>query len=259
MPLLHDRRQALGATPAVHALIIGVSEYPFLAGGAQPVADSWGMDQLTSTAATAHTVFEWLRTAQLPLPLATCRVLLAPSAVTEGHRAGLTHTPTLVNVLADASDWRDDAATHPDNITFFYFAGHGVQRNKEDAVLCLHDFRKPPAPALTNAIDLTTLRGGMSPSGSRPNIARTQFYFVDACRVQPAQFAKFQPLQTSAVFDIDLDGQDDRCSPVFYASVSNHVAGAIPGVQTLFSRALLECLRGDAGDSLGEDAAGNPQ
>jgi hypothetical protein len=99
----------------------------------------------------------------------------------------------------------------------------------------------------------------MSPSGARPNIARTQFYFIDACRVQPAQFANFQPLQTSALFDLDLDGQDDRCSPVFYASVSNHMAGAIPGVQTLFSKALLECLGGDAGDSLGEDANGDPQ
>ena len=27
----------------------------------------------------------------------------------------------------------------------FYFAGHGVQRDNEDAVLCLQDFREPPA------------------------------------------------------------------------------------------------------------------
>ena len=260
MSLLYDDRAAIGANPGVHAFIIGVSHYPFLAGGANAVADPWDLRQLTSSAASAHKIFEWIKTARLPVPLVTCRVLLSPSP-SEPHLAGVADEATFDNVFADAHAWREDARTHAANITFFYFAGHGVQRDKEDAVLCLHDFRQPPAtaPALRRTIDLATLRAGLSPSTTQPNIARTQFYFVDACREQPAQTKNFKDLKTGDLWDIELDGQDDRSSPIFYASVSNHVAGAIPGVQTLFSKALLACLEGEAGDSLGEDAAGNPE
>ncbi|HET9372423.1 MAG TPA: caspase family protein, partial [Vicinamibacterales bacterium] len=144
--------------------------------------------------------------------------------------------------------------------TVFYFAGHGVQRDKEDAVLCLQDFREPPAaaPALRRAIDLATLRAGLSPSSSQPNVARTQFYFVDACREQPEQAKNFKDLKTGDLWDIELDGQDDRSSPIFYGSISNQVAAAVPGARTLFNQALLACLTGDGGDSLGVDGAGDP-
>ena len=261
MSLLIDNRAALGANPGVHALIIGVSRYPFLAGGDAPVADPWDMGQLTSAASSAHALVEWLKTARLPEPLATCRVLLSPStAANEAPLAGLVDLATFDQVFAAAHDWRQDAASHPSNITLFYFAGHGVQRDKEDAVLCLRDFREPPpaAPSLRRAIDLTTLRAGMSPSSSQPNIARTQFYFIDACREQPAQASHFKELKTGDLWDIELDGQDDRSSPIFYASVSNQTANGVPGGQTLFNQALLGCLGGDAGDSLGVDPAGDP-
>jgi hypothetical protein len=259
LTLLFDDRPAIGANPGVHALVIGVSAYPFLADGATAVPDPWGMGQLTSTAASAFKMFEWLkRTAkQLPVPLATCRVLLSPSAQ-ESSLKGVADEATVNNVLAAANDWRKDAGTNRDNVTFFYFAGHGVQRTKEDAVMCLRDFLEPLGSSLRNAIDLATLRAGMSPSATRPDIARTQFYFVDACRAQPTELAQFEPLETTAVFNKDLSGEDDRCSPIFYASVSNHLAAAIPGVQTMFSQALFECLEGDAGDSLGDDAQGDP-
>jgi hypothetical protein len=257
--LLFDDRPALGANPGVHALVIGVSSYPFLIGGAKAVANPWGMGQLTSTAASAFKMFEWLKRtrAQLPVPLATCRVLLSPSPQ-EAHLNGVADEATVANMLAAANDWRNDASTDRDNVTFFYFAGHGVQRTKEDAVMCLRDFLEPLGSSLRNAIDLATVRAGMSPSKTRQDIARTQFYFVDACRVQPSELKEFEPLETTAVFNKDLSGEDDRCSPIFYASVSNHAAAAIPGVQTLFSQALIECLDGDAGDSLGDNPEGDP-
>ena len=259
MTLLFDDRPALGDNPGVHALVIGVSSYPFLTDGARAVAKPWGMGQLTSTAASAFKMFEWLKrtSAQLPVPLATCRVLLSPSS-REPHLIGAADEATVANVLSAANDWRNDASTNRDNVTFFYFAGHGVQRTKEDAVMCLRDFLEPLGSSLRNAIDLATVRAGMSPSATREDIARTQFYFVDACRVRPSELSAFEPLETTAVFNKDLSGEDDRCSPIFYASVSNHAAAAIPGQQTLFNQALIECLEGDAGDSLGDDPQGDP-
>jgi hypothetical protein len=254
--LVIDNRTAVGAGPGTHALIIGVSEYPHLAGGSAPVADPWGMEQLTSTATSANKVFEWLKTARLPAPLATCRLLLSPSTA-EAALAGIADHATVDNVIADADGWRTDASAHAGNVTFFYFAGHGIQRTKEDAVLCLRDFRRTPGPALRQAVDLATIRAGMSPAPGRTEIAKSQFYFIDACRVQPEQQTRFEPLETTGVFDKDLAGEDDRSSPIFYSSISNKAALALPDQQTLFSKALLECLTGAAGDSLGEDAAGN--
>ena len=261
MALLIDNRAALNGEPGVHALIVGVSHYPFLEGGESPVADPWDLRQLTSAASSAHAMFDWLTRARLPVPLATCRVLLSPSqSPSEAPLVGLTEEATFDNVFAEAHAWRQDAGSHQSNITVFYFAGHGVQRDKEDAVLCLHDFRKPPAsaPALRHTIDLATLRAGLSPSSSQPNIARTQFYFVDACREQPEQTKNFKALKTGDLWDIELDGQDDRCSAIFYASISNQVASAVPGGRTLFNQALIDCLQGEGGDSLGFDDAGEP-
>ena len=256
MSLVFDARAAI-AGPGMHALIVGVSAYPHLAGGTSPVADPWGMGQLTSTANTAHKIAEWLKTAQLPVPLATCRLLLSPSPAEP--LAGIADPATVDNLIVDADGWRTDASTDRDNMTLFYFAGHGIQRTKEDAVLCLQDFRKTPGPALRETVDLATIRAGMSPAPGRDDIARTQLYFVDACREQAAEQSKFEPLETSAVFDKDLAGEDDRTSPIFYSAISNHPAMSLPGGQTLFSTALLDCLKGAAGDSLGEDAMGNPR
>jgi hypothetical protein len=254
--LVIDNRPALAGQPGVHALIIGVSAYPHLAGGTAPVADPWGMSQLTSTATTAQKIVDWLASALLPVPLATCRLLLSPSPA-EAALAGTAAAATVDNLLVEADLWRQDASTNRDNVTLFYFAGHGIQRTKEDAVLCLQEFRKTPGPALRETVDLATIRAGMSPAPGRDDIARTQFYFVDACREQTVEQSKFEPLETSAVFDKDLAGEDDRASPIFYSSISNHPAMSVPGGQTLFSTALIDCLRGAGGDSLGEDAAGN--
>ena len=106
MSLLFDKRAEIGAnSPGVHALIIGVSQYPFLDGGATPVAEPWGLGQLTSAAASAHAVFEWLKTAKMSAPLATCRVLLSPSAAAnEAPLAGLTDPATFDNVFAEQTD-----------------------------------------------------------------------------------------------------------------------------------------------------------
>ena len=145
MSLLFDARAALTGQPGMHALVVGVSAYPHLAGGADPVADPWGMGQLTSTASSAHMIFEWLKAAQLSVPLATCRLLLSPSPG-EAALSGVAEPATVDNLLREADAWRRDASTNRDNATLFYFAGHGIQRTKEDAVLCLQDFRRTPGP-----------------------------------------------------------------------------------------------------------------
>jgi hypothetical protein len=110
--------------------------------------------------------------------------------------------------------------------------------------------------ALTNAIDTGNICAGMAPTLSFPNIARTQLYFVDACRVLPEEFRRFERMQTTAAFDVELNSRDDRRAPIFYAAIPGTVANGLRGKQSLFSAALLEALAGSAGDA-DEDPQGN--
>jgi hypothetical protein len=257
--LIIDRRQQLGNEPGFHAVIIGVSSYPFLAGGATAVPDAWGMSQLSATATSANEIAEWLSRAEadkrLPRRLATLRLLLSP-APTESLPA--TAAATLTNTRDALREWRKDCNTQRDNVGLFYFAGHGVQRSKEDAALCLEDFLDPNGTLLERAISISDIRDGMAPGPGFEQIARTQMYFVDACRVQPAALANFVTPSTSTVFNATLSGNDDRSSPIFFASVSNKAALSIPAKQTLFSMAVLECLEGEAGEVVDELPNGDP-
>lgn len=260
--LLFDDRPALGNAAGLHALIVGVGSYPYLRDGARAVADHWDMTQLSSTASSAYKVYEWLRRAhdegRLSVPLATCRVLLSPTPG-EGHMAGIGLPATLANLGPTAQAWREDCKTQRDNVAFFYFAGHGVQRTTEDAVLCLEEFRQPGFADLFHAVSLANIRGGMAPAPNFDEIARTQLYFADACRVRPESFSKFEEMNTTDVFKVSLAGRDDRCSPIFYSAISNQAASAVPGRQTLFSRGILECLDGEAGDVVGQTDTGEAQ
>jgi Caspase domain len=174
--------------------------------------------------------------------------------------AGLAERPTLMNFIQAAQGWRDAAATNPDGMAFFYFAGHGLQRTKDDAVLLLDEFggMPPGADPLVTSVDLRTLFYGMAPSTDFPNVARTQLYVVDACRNHPKQFNNFEQLHTAGVFQVALSGRDDRIAPIFYAAVPDSKGYAIAGRHTVFSQQLLRCLESGAARPGAEDATGNP-
>jgi hypothetical protein len=99
----------------------------------------------------------------------------------------------------------------------------------------------------------------MSPTPAFDEVARTQLYFYDACRVRPKKLDTLAGTEPNAVFEDALEGKDDRCCPIYYGSISNHPAQAVPGDQTLFSLAVLECLKGDAAQTVGETAGGDVQ
>src|SRR5262249_28177934 len=127
-----------------------------------------------------------------------------------------------------AKAWRDDAARHRKNVAVFFFSGHGFLRTKDDSLMLLHDFADPAEGPLTNAADIRSLLFGMSPSPQRPEMARTQLFIVDACRVRPEAFEGFETSAPPAVFELPLDGEDDRCAPVFFSAIPNAPAGAVP-------------------------------
>jgi hypothetical protein len=243
--------------PALHALVVGVSAYPHLPGGdGEQVGVSQGMRQLSATATSAVELKRWLEEAapRLPVPLGSVRLLLSPSP------AELAVDPTLADGAREATRerfreealaWRKVCAEDPENIALFYFAGHGVQRSNSDMVLLLSDFADAEGNPLANAVDVHNLFGGMAVSASRPAMARTQLWFVDACRNYPAQFRGFAEHSATQIFDVELlDGPDTRCAPIYFGALPGGSAYSMPGDRTLFSRALFEALEHSGGTKL---------
>lgn len=244
--------------PGLHALIAGVSNYPNLPGpSGPPGAVGFGMVQLTSTALTAYLMYEWLigahEAGQLPYPLSTCRVLLAPqpeevaASTRQGPGIAALGAPgcSVATLQEAAAAWRADAAQRRDDASLFYFAGHGIQKSRNDQVLLLDTFGAP-GPLASHSVDVNSLRNGMAPTQAHPEIARVQFYFVDACRNMPPGLTTFEDLKVSPVFDVVRSGIDDRRAPIFFASLPDGKAQAVRGEQTLFSLALRRCLAGRA-------------
>lgn len=285
-PELIYQDKSLDGRPALHALIAGVSDYAYLpAVGLPETPPSLGMRPLSSTSLTAYLIVDWLLQAaeegRLEQPLGTVRLLLSPTpaevAKTMAPSAETTfrlppmdrlQVPRcdLFRFRAAADKWRKSGRVNRQGATFFYFSGHGIQRNRSDQLLLLDSFGAG-GPLGQHAVDTSSLTQGMAPHSNdpnfpnpetaRPDIARTQFYFVDACRSVPRQTITYEQMRASAVFDVESPNMpDDRRAPVFYASIPHGTAQAIPGKQTLFSMALLRCLKGEAAQAPDVTATG---
>jgi hypothetical protein len=245
MGLIFDQRAALGAGPACHALIVGVSAYPHLPGGSDATAMQlhFGLRQLSSAALSARTICDWLKDAKLAKPLATVRLLLSPAAGEVIDPA--VESGTLDHFIRDAAQWRSDASRHQENMTFFYFAGNGFSLSQGEHVLAMQDFGDGVGPALRHTVKVHNIVDGMAPMIS-PDIGRTQLFFIDGNRRRPSELLAYPSLQPTAVFDGAPNGIDDRTTAIFYAALPDSEAYAYIGQPTFFSRALVKCLEGAA-------------
>lgn len=275
MTLFFKRKQRKNEiTPGFHVLITGVSKYPNLP---TQQSDSCCMGQLVTPAQTAYKIYRWLLDKQenLLVPLATIRLLLSPSedekleiykASQKGELSKLTNqnTPcTLKNFLKAADDWCQDASSHTDNMTFFYFVGHGLQTSNDNSLLLLQDFRGRDGDIGKNSVEINNIHKGMAPSEKHPDIARTQLYFVDACRNrwdECHELNDYNSVNPTPVFSDLKTKLDDRCAPIYFATIPGATAQGIPAQkQTLFSKALLECLDNYAASNEKEDEQGEVQ
>jgi Caspase domain len=242
------------ASPGTHALIIGVSDYPFADGpDASALGQSFELESLTTAARSASEVAAWLLNeyCNTDVPLASLRVLLSPAAGESIHPDIAAHLngpapATRAAVEAELRQFRADCRRNPLNAAFVYIAGHGIQLNKRGAVVLLHDFGDPEhVTELQGAIDVVGCHDGMEENG----IAQTQIWFCDACRQEPAIARRFERLEGALTLSEGL-GQV-QASPLFLASSSRQNAFAeIDGI-SIFSQALLWALRG--GGATGPD------
>jgi hypothetical protein len=264
MTLVLDERAALQGQPRLHVFIAGVSYYTHLPGGdpQQKAAKAYGMQQLSSTALTAYKVYRWLveHGDQLPLPLATVRLLLSPAQAeldAEPGMVGLADRCTRRNFAVEAHGWRTDASLSNDDMTLFYFAGHGVQRQKDDAVMLLENFADPFDGPLTNAVAIENFFNGMAPpTDPAQKVARKQLYFLDSCRIAPGEFRASEWMNVPDLWAPDRNGPDNRLASLFFAAIPGTKAYALRLQQSVFSLALFKCLEGSGGEPMEEDEQG---
>ena len=240
-------------TPGVYALVVGVSAYPFLEGGATPAPDTHGLGQLLSSASTAARLFDWLRGSfrRQNLPVVWCYLLLSPTSEERARfdAEGLTHyaEPNYANLRTAIQAWTGNVPANPpaseNSRTLFFFSGHGVQSNRK-GVLLPSDYLDPSLgkPDFQNCIGVEDLREWMEESPVAEHVA-----LLDACRNE------FSPLASkgASAHGVFPKNPPTGAPPLSAASLAatspNAVAYQMPGHPlTFFGQAVLEALGGSA-------------
>jgi hypothetical protein len=228
--------------PRTHALVLGVSAYEHLVDGA--TGETFGLQQLRSAAASAWTFARWLADRYSPpgAPLATVRLLLAPSADETAQFPDVADVPrpTRENVEQALSEWRDDCSVRPEDVAILYAAGHGVMLAKDEGgFVLLEDFAQPGRPILESSLDVPSVRRGLA----GPTVAQQQFFFIDACSVRPEAAQRLQTARGGVGLDEPAEAPPS-VAPIYSSAAPGTLALGAPGMGTLFSQALIECLDG---------------
>jgi hypothetical protein len=228
--------------PRLHALVIGVADYPHLLDGSGALArDPLNLGQITTSRHTALRVAEWLMTnyKNPAKPLGSVELLLSPSEeVRNSVGAPVRVEPgTQSNIEQAFKRWRERCSANAENTAFFYFCGHGLQ--KDEQFLLPQDFGDPNEGSLwRNCINFDATRVGM-----RSCKAQTQVFFVDACRETPFGVLDKLNVQGQILCDAQF-GDKVKCSAAYYATTQGKQAfGPGDGI-TYFCRAVLKCLDG---------------
>lgn len=231
--------------PATHALVVGASDYQYLPkpNNSGP-AETLGLTKLRSPALSAWRFYQWLLQAKgdFRQPLASVRLLCSPSSDelnAEPALAGQAR-PTFDNLKQAAWAWRKDLSDD-DSVGVFFFSGHGLQADREGAILVLDDFCAPSEPLLSKAVRLANIRFGMTPSPAFPKIAQSQFYFIDACRDDPTKGTPYRDARPGHFFD-DLNTRDVRNAYSFHATSYGKQTEGFTGEASYFTRALIKGL-----------------
>jgi len=253
--------------PGTHAFIVGISNYDFLPGNADPAnAATFSLRKLSSPATSAYLFHKWLSDANTKLsrPLATSHLLLAPSDVERATHPGMAEYAgaTVSDFIREIRQWRRLCSTNRDAQAIFYFCGHGVQAHDRDAVLLLQDFGDPHAAPENGCIRFSNIFDGMAPhtilgQDDCRDIAREQVYFVDACRENPDQLKGLRTFQGVSAFSSPLADEDNRNAPVFFGTIPGDKSYGKAGSVSIFTGALLEGLQ-QACDGVLPDDAGTP-
>ncbi|MGR0320367.1 caspase family protein [Agromyces sp. ZXT2-3] len=235
------------AAQRTHALVIGVSKYPFLDGPDQTdFGAEFGMTELSSAASSAADVASWLISEyDSDAPLATLRILLSPA---DGETIGGTIAahlaspcPATRSAVDEEMEGFVEDCRDPDAVAFVYVVGHGIQFTKRGAVLLLEDVARTRVQELRGALDVA----GCFEAFDGPEFASTQFWFFDACR-ERLQSPNLETL--AGAYALSIPSGYAASSTLYLGSSTREAAFSVPDDRSIFSRALLEAFRGAGAD-----------
>ncbi|MBO0950128.1 caspase family protein [Fibrella forsythiae] len=252
-------------TPGTFALLIGVSTYDHLTGGAgKKTENSYGLGQLAVSAWTAYALFNWLRTSYQygPAPLAHCWLLMAPTAdeatkiaqaVTSGNGPDvLAHNllPSFANQEIAISFWNDAMSRLPKGAaaasrSLFFFSGHGLEIHLREQILLPADYLGLPNTH-NRALNVRKLADAMTKLA-----VCDQFFFVDACRNTHPDLAVLNVQGTGFLTISSTELVNSACnSAILYATATGmpaHQHNSPGNGYSLFGQALLDGLQSKEG------------
>lgn len=231
--------------PATHALVIGVSYYRHLPGGAGPFLDNpLGLAQLSAPEASARQVLSFLTDEyrHAGAPLATVELLMTPMSgpAPETVSGEPLESPTMASVRTAVQRWFGRCNSDPGNVAFFYFCGHGIERDSQ--YLLMEDFGAFEPALLENTLDLIAFHRGLAQCA-----AGTQLSFIDACREVPRELKQFVTGTGQGLLDARLDGNLSRDAPILWAAAQGRKAFACGGRRHV--RVAVAAFAGGAGAS----------
>ena len=238
----------------MHALVVGVGDYPHLLGGSGALTDSHdGMRQLTSPPVSARAMADWLiRDFHHPLCSGGTVSLLLSEKTPAPYRNPVTgedhdvDRANYANLAAALKAWKDRGDSHVDDMLVFYFCGHGISEG-DSMVILPSDFGADADNAYEHAVDFLGVYDAMAQFK-----ARFQCFFVDACRASSDTLGDNtarNPLQKRP-----RTAEGDRIAPVYYSTLKGEDAHGRAGRISVYTEALMESLNDLAAtDAEGDD------
>jgi hypothetical protein len=245
--------------PRTHALILGIGEYRHLSGHptGPRLANPMELEQLTSPPHSARRMADWLieELHNPDAPLGSIEMLVSPampydlpagarSPLANGGASVPVEAATMANIKGAFNRWVDRCDEREGNVAIFFFSGHGLARDTQ--VLLAEDFGAEPRRPFENSLDFDMMHLGMAEIR-----ARTQCFFVDACRNVPRELLAKDIEGWKPFGGRDVRVPGGRDAPIIWAAVHNDSAYGLAGSPTYFTEALIRALDGLAADKQG--------
>ena len=231
----------------IHAMIVGVGDYPYLSGGRLfddvGVVGSIANSRLGSPPISARELASWMirnlgpsaapRTSptlgSLELLISPTEDYLPPSATAPIA----VETAKLKNIRDAFRRWSQRCDKSKDNVALFYFCGHGLEHGL--TLLLAEDFGADADCPWENCIDFTTTWYGMADCK-----AATQCYFLDACRSTPIELLKGNASHSTALKTTQTLKSPKRNAPIFQSAILGQEAEAKTNAASHFAKALIQ-------------------
>ena len=240
-----------GAYPdaaGTYALIVGVSKYPYFKNGSAPARNTYGLGQLFSSAYSAYSVFDWLRTNFFvtDCPVRKVWLLLSPTDQEAALIPHKNYAPADFARVADAvRAWYAALEALAENIaqrsrSLFFFSGHGVEINTDKQVLLPADYLRTYPPMLNEAISTFNLHLGMG-------VVKVpiQYFLIDACRSDIGSLRQQSGFDGAKILPEPFSGQNPRRNaPIVYATATgaSTYQSVVPKEMSFFANGLLNGL-----------------